>query len=150
MSKFKDRLGREWDVTLTMGTIGKVRKSNDIDLGKILGNQKLLVNLLYEDVDLLGQVLYAILEKQIVAVAIDADGFADGFDGPALQRARDALAVAITNFSLPPKAATAASESLKEVMGATDELTAATISNETAKAVLTLNNAATNSPVSAA
>lgn len=150
MSRFTDRAGREWDLSLNMGMISRIRKANNINLGNILGNQKELIRLIYDDLDLLGQVLYGLLEPQIKKFNIDADEFAEAFDGRTLQAARDALAVAITNFSLPPQAATAASESLKKVMGATDEMTAAMIGMETDKAISTLSNTVTNSPASAA
>ena len=150
MAKFTDCLEREWDLTLTLGAVSRVRKSHKIDLGKILSDHKELVRLLYEDFDMLGQVLYGLLEKQIKAANLTDDDFIDGFDGPAIQRARDAFAEAIANFSLPPQVATAAVANLKKAMGATDELKAALIDQETDRAISTLKNTDTNLPASAA
>lgn len=150
MSRFTDRHGREWNLSLDLGLITKVRKALDVHLGKIFTDEKKLLELLYDDIDRLGQVLFMLVEDKAAAEKIDGDQFATGFDGPTLTRAREALVDAIANFSQPPKLAESMTASLRKVMGANEDLTAKRIELATEAMIQTLKKSDTNSAASAA
>lgn len=149
MAKFADKAGREWDVSLDLGIVTAIRKACGIDLGAILGDQKRLVHLFYEDLNSLGVVLFTLVESQAEERKIDGDGFARALDGPSLNRAREALAEAIANFSQPPKTADAMTDGIKKLLTAVDERAAAMTTAAITDA-LTSNGSGTNSAASAA
>lgn len=149
--KFTDRLNREWDLTLTIGTLTRVRNACGVELGKLLTDEKSLVSLMYEDPERLGIVLYTIVESQATKANVNGESFADGFDGATLTTAREALMSAVANFTQPPKTCEQVVKSLKAVMESKDELTATMIRNATEKELsATLSDTATNSAASAA
>lgn len=104
MSTFKDCLGREWSLSLTVGKL-KPLAAMGLNIGKLA-----------EAGESLGTVLFGDPEKVLVPAAwilasvdeakCSPESFADGFDGPTLEAAGEAILNAVIDFS--PRSALAA------------------------------------------
>ena len=114
---FTDRRGNTWDLSINLGMLTTIREQLGIDLGSIFKDQEAFAKLLFDDVRKFGEVLYAIATDGDDS-KIDPVKFAQGFDGPTISKARDALVVAIANFTQPPAIAGAAVEAIQKVMTA--------------------------------
>jgi hypothetical protein len=97
MRTFKDADGREWAVEVTMRTVRSVREATDgrVDLLAVFTPE---FSQLLADPFVLAAVLYAVCRKRAEEKAIDADGFADGLRGDALDAASTALLEAVADF----------------------------------------------------
>ncbi|MCA9054788.1 MAG: hypothetical protein KDA75_13195 [Planctomycetaceae bacterium] len=91
MSKFKDTNGREWQISISIGTLAKAREFADANLYDF----KTLVTLSLDPVALC-RVLYAVCDAESAGVKYDA--FSKAFDGDALETAVDALVTEVIAF----------------------------------------------------
>lgn len=145
-STFTDRLGRSWDLTLTLGVIGKVRKQLGINLGTILSDSTQVASLLNGDVEKLGQVIYAIVESQVKKAGLDDESFLEGFDGETVLRCSEALAEAIVSFSHPQKKiADAMIDGLRKMLGKYEDVVTQVVKAETERNLSILNSTDMNS-----
>lgn len=96
--KFKDSKEREWNVSLTVGTVEKVKEDTEIDLDLFLRDSDRLANLLYMDPKKLVQVMYSICESQIAEREMSPRDFASVFDRATLDKAGDAFIESIIDF----------------------------------------------------
>lgn len=67
MASFKDALGRKWRIGIDVGTIKRVREMVDFDLLSLVEKDGAAIDRLRDDVVLLVNVLYAIVEPQTAA-----------------------------------------------------------------------------------
>lgn len=121
MSKFVDALNREWELRITLAD-GKPLKDIGVDLGAMSANSKGggLIQVLALDPFRMGDVLGYLTRNQLEAKGVkNADDFAAGFDGEAIDRARKALLAAAVSF-YRPKEAKAVMESLPELFDRLD------------------------------
>jgi hypothetical protein len=64
MAAFKDALGRKWSISIDVGTIKRVRELTGFELLSIVENDGAALGKLRDDIPLLVDVLYAIVEPQ--------------------------------------------------------------------------------------
>lgn len=97
MAEFVDASGNAWQVRVDVSTIKRVRDKYGIDLAKILSSQKDLMKLA-DDVVLLVDTLFAVVNQQAVERGIDAEQFACSLSGDVIEHATNALMEAIIDF----------------------------------------------------
>ncbi len=113
MSLFVDKLGREWDLRITISLVDPLaavgldlealtEKNHEETLSKIAKPRQL------------GKVLWTILDKQAREKKVELQDFLDGLDGPTIHSALLKLVEAIMDFSQPPSVAKASKELLAD------------------------------------
>ena len=93
MPKFTDAMGREWTIEVTLGLRKRVKSDVDFDLFEAQDHAELSM-----DPARVGEVLYTILEPQILKLGIEPTEFADGFNADTLHSAATALNEALASF----------------------------------------------------
>ena len=93
---FKDRLDRNWDLTLTISDVRRVAAETDVDL-KDAGNGQ-LINELAADPVKFADVLFAIVKPQAEKANVDEQTFGEGLAGDAIDNATTAFLDALVNF----------------------------------------------------
>lgn len=98
MKSFTDAAGRTWRLSLNLGTAMAVRDKLGIDLLQPEQGDPPLLTRIGTDEMLLGQVVFALLEKQFEAQGItEADVYAS-FDGETIMAAQTAFYEELINF----------------------------------------------------
>ena len=98
MKSFNDAAGRTWTLSLNLGTAMAVRDKLGIDLLQPEQGDPPLLTRIGTDEILLGQVVFALLEKQFQAQNItEADVYA-AFDGQTIMAAQTAFYEELINF----------------------------------------------------
>jgi hypothetical protein len=92
MTRFTDRHGREWGLTLTVGLV-KTLRENGLDLNALLRSGEAMGDLLAADPE---QLVAAM--RHTVVPPPGRDEFEDGLDGDALHRAITALLEEAADF----------------------------------------------------
>lgn len=92
-AKFTDRHGREWGLTLTVADLKPLRDDLKFDVTGLASGEQ-IGRVLYGDPEGLVAVLHLLAKP----TGVTPDEFADGFDGPALERAGEALLEAFADF----------------------------------------------------
>lgn len=103
MAKFKDADGREWELRITMGLLPRL-KAAGLDIAETVKAGSLDVAWM-RDVDLLGKVLWVLVERQAEKLGVTPEQLADGIDGPTLYALSLAYAEALADFSHAPEVA---------------------------------------------
>lgn len=104
MKVFRDRLGRDWKLSVTVGTIKRVRDLCGVNLYQIIEIGKTgeldmsLIDRLSGDPVLLVDVLYAVCKPDADARGVSDESFAEGIIGDAIEDAVNALLDEITDF----------------------------------------------------
>ena len=93
-AKFKDRLGREWELCLTVADLKTLREVG-FDLSKATGSADGLVELLFGDPE---RLVAACCILAHTPDSVSGDDFAAGFDGPTLEAAGLAVVEAVVDF----------------------------------------------------
>lgn len=96
MPRFKDSKGREWNLSLSTGMLGKLRR----DAGFALSTQtaaRQLTEMLADPMQF-GAVLWVLVEEQARALAIEPEDFAMAIDGDAIDAATTAFIEACVDF----------------------------------------------------
>lgn len=108
MNCFNDKNGRQWTLELNVGSARRVKAEtgfdilNIMDLGDGEGNFSGFEKLA-SDAGLLVDVIYSLCKSQAEKSGLDGDGFAELFNGDAVEGAADALVKEIIDFSQPLK-----------------------------------------------
>ena len=102
MRQFKDSADRTWELSVTVGTIRRVRDLVHVDLMELIGgdeggNPELLTRLAADPV-LLVDVLYAICKPQCDQAGVSDVEFGESLLGDAIDHATTALLEAIVDF----------------------------------------------------
>lgn len=92
---FKDEAGRDWHVFIGVAQLRKVREQTGFDGAGLLLHETFKQ---LGDPILLVDVLFVLLESQINAKQLTPEQFAEGFAGDAIERALDALVMAVADF----------------------------------------------------
>ena len=100
MATFKDCLGREYTVSITVGKLKPLREMG-LEIGKIATAGESLGTLLFGDPEKLVGALYLLTDAKV-----DRDDFDAGFDGPTMESAGEAILEAVCDFY--PRSAVAA------------------------------------------
>ncbi len=92
MHSFKDSLGQEWNLKITIGTMRRIKSELDLDLAAMM--QKA------EGVDLMTfvDILYVICREQCVDAGISDEQFGERLYGDGLESASDAFMNAYADF----------------------------------------------------
>lgn len=143
MAKFVDQLGREWVLKIDVPMLPRLREAG-FNVGRAVRDPKELEAL--DDPELLGKVLWVLVEVQAAKASVDPEGFAAGFDGPTIFAAIDAFSEAIVDFSQRPAVATAIKAKLPAVIAKLEQAAVAKIEAMTSGS----NAIATNSPAASA
>jgi len=98
MKAFTDRAGRNWTITLTLGTAMTVKEQLGIDLLQPEAGDPPLLTRLGTDEMLLGEVLCAMLQQQFEAQGVTAEDVRNGFDGQTLLAAQRAFYEELIDF----------------------------------------------------
>jgi len=139
-------MGREWELALNVGLLGRLRRDADFDLGKNT-NKERLAETLFADPETIVKVLWVIVEKQAEKASVSPEEFGYGFDGSAIESAATAFMEAIIDFFHRPAVAKALTMQLPGMLTEFD----ARMVGATEKAIeklkrSTLNDSAGNSP----
>ena len=121
MSKFTDKLQREWELTINVAAMRRAKR-NDIDLSMPVSQ---LMSFVMDDV-FLTDALWAIVETDAKAKGITLEQFEQGLDGKVIAAAREALWEALYGYFSVPKAEmlrAAVASVAKEIETATASLT---------------------------
>lgn len=98
MSKyFQDFKGKQWEVTITIGSIMRVKSKLDIDLINLEAGEPPLIQRIGTDDLLIAQILEALLEKQLSETS---ENLYDLFDGETLIKAQTAFYEELSDFFL--------------------------------------------------
>lgn len=103
MKSFKDSTGREWVISLTLGSAMKVKSkfaNLDVDLLQPESGDPPLLTRLGTDEILLAEVICALLESQFEKHNVTEDDVRDAFDGQALLAAQKAFYEELVDFFL--------------------------------------------------
>jgi Translation elongation factors (GTPases) len=92
---FIDKQQREWIVEFTIADLKKINARFEINF---IGNLEFELRRLMSDPIFLANVLYTVCEKQAKESGVDDESFGRALAGDSLQKGRDALMEAITNF----------------------------------------------------
>jgi hypothetical protein len=117
MASFTDRTGTPWDFSLTVGHLAPL-KVLGLDLGKAVRSQDAFASLFDIEPETLVDALYLLCEVESASLApVD---FARRFDGPAIERATEALALAVIDFFPRQKIAQALRGNLQKALSRMD------------------------------
>lgn len=97
---FTDEAGREWSLRLDYSLVRHLRKRLAIDLADLKGQGEALAKMA-DDIELLVNTIYLIVEQQCQAKGVTDEDFGRGLAGDAFERARLALLESIINFTPP-------------------------------------------------
>jgi len=81
MRAFKDSAGREWEISITVSSLRRVRDNLKIDLLDPMSGESPLLTQLFLDVILLGDVLYWLCYPQIQSRDLNPDSFGEKIGG---------------------------------------------------------------------
>lgn len=96
MAKFKDTQGQDWDLTLSVGMLGKLRQEAGFDLrAKDAGTQ---ISNLDPYSEQFAQVLWVLVERQALERGLKPEDFVFHLDGPTIEQATQALTEAFIDF----------------------------------------------------
>lgn len=99
---FKDRFDREWDLTLNLGTVRRVDRSDFSEVSdqkvSLLNFDKELLQVLFLEPGLRTAIIWAIVKNQADAAKVSEEGFLEGFDGATMVSSREALLEALSDF----------------------------------------------------
>ncbi|MDD4889062.1 MAG: hypothetical protein PHU85_03960 [Phycisphaerae bacterium] len=98
MRVFKDAKGREWEVSLSVSSLRRVRDNLHVDLLDPMSGTPPLATRLFLDMVLLGEVLYWICYPQIQSRDINADTFGDAMGGAEAKAAYEAFFAELMDF----------------------------------------------------
>ena len=99
MHSFKDNAGNSWDVEITIGSVKRVRSLLDVDLLNLdSGDPPLLTRL--GEIELLCDVIFALLKPQADERNITDEEWAAGMGGEAILSAQGAFYAELADFFL--------------------------------------------------
>lgn len=129
VATYADRHGREWAISLTVGDFPRL-KAAGVDLGAVLRDGQALADLLFCDPERLGRAVWTLCETQAARAGVTPEQFADGLDGPALERLGEAMGEAIADFFPRSKVAAAIKGNVKASLEAADRAMVAALTSK--------------------
>lgn len=124
MARFHDKQNREWEITITMGMLPKLREAG-FNVGAIKNDAKQFAAL--DDPEMFGKVLWVLCGTQAEAKKITPEDFAEAFDGEAVFAAFDALMEALADFIHRPNVSRAIKIRMPEAMANLEQATIAKV-----------------------
>lgn len=105
MHKFTDTLGRDWLINVNVATVKRVKAATGIDILSFLMPEEGKPNPLADtnkNAEAVVDILVPLCEGQLKERGIDANGFAEAFNGETLENAANALYEDIIDFFPQP------------------------------------------------
>ncbi len=102
MKVFTDKTGKEWDVSLSIGALKRIKSFLGIDLLDPVQIEKFQENMA-SDPSAIAELIFAVVKRQADARGIIADDFYDALDTEALLAAAHALTDALVDFIPSPQ-----------------------------------------------
>jgi hypothetical protein len=134
--KFLDKEGTEWVLELDVGLIEDIKEQTLIDFDLLLTQPDRLASVFLSEPKKLVEILWVMCEKQATDKKLDPRAFGRRFDRPTLDRAANAIIVAVVNFYPRSSAGRVIAEKLPGLIAKMDrelsEKTRLTISEEKA------------------
>jgi hypothetical protein len=140
VATFKDSSGRDWSLSISVGSIDEVKAEAGVDLHRIRTDEKFAGELMFLDPGALVRILWVLCKDQAAERAIQPEKFAYLFDGPTQEAATEALLYGLAGFTPRSKVSQAIRAGLKESLEKMDELMVAKVNQ------LISSNGAGNSP----
>jgi len=103
MHSFRDRLDRQWNLEINVGSIKRVKGLIGVDLLAVFADKMKLVHDLLNDPMLLVDTIYALCEPQAKALGITDIEFGEGFCGDSLEAATESLLEELADFFRSPQ-----------------------------------------------
>lgn len=98
---FTDHTGRRWTVDVTVAAVKRVRAATKLDLLDLAGGK--VLERLWSDPVLLGDVLFACCQQQAREHGVDEATFGELLAGDTIARATDALIDSLVSFTPDPR-----------------------------------------------
>ena len=98
MPRFSDSSGREWPVTITIGTVRRVKADLSVNLADIHEGDPPLMNRIATDPTFFCDVLLSILRPEIEKAGLPEDEFWNRLGGDVVKRAYDAFWAELRDF----------------------------------------------------
>lgn len=102
MGSFKTTDGTAWTVSVSVGTVKRVREATGVDLLSIVSDGNTISGL-FSDYVKLAEVFAAVIAPDLKAAGKSVDDFLSLIDGPVMEAATEALLREIANFSREPQ-----------------------------------------------
>lgn len=118
---FKDKNGGEWNLSLTVGLLGRIRERTQVDIGKAMRSNDGLAEVLFAEPETLVRILWIVCEQQAEKREASPEQFADLFDGPTIEGATEALLGAVADFFPRSKISKLIKARLPEMLAKMDE-----------------------------
>jgi hypothetical protein len=144
-SKFKDRLGDEWELAVTVADLPDLKEVG-FDAGKMFDEKDGLAARMAVDPGLVVRAVYVLCEKQAESRGITPEAFARLFDGNTFGRAVEALTAEVAAFFPISTAGRVLSRNAPAVFAAEERAMEAELAKHLNHS--TSNGSAGNSPVS--
>lgn len=112
--------GRTWELRLTVWTLTEVQKSTGVELAKALQSEKGFADLLFADPGTLAGILWTLIEDQATAAGVTPEQFGRSLDGPTIEKATEALLMAVADFVPRSRIGQAIRDNLPKVLAAAD------------------------------
>jgi hypothetical protein len=90
-TKFTDKAGNSWELSLDVGMLERLQADADFDLDALIESPDAMSAKLFKSPRVLGQILWVFCEEQARAKGLDGRGFGSLLDRAALDRAADAF-----------------------------------------------------------
>lgn len=101
MRTFKDTAGREWEISVNVAAVKRVRSLINVDLMAAIGSREILERLATDDV-LAVDVIYALCKPQADAGGVTDERFGEAMAGGAIKDAYDAFMEELADFFRDP------------------------------------------------
>lgn len=115
MREFTDNNGRTWQISVTVGAVGRVRDATGILIPSLFDDNCRPLAELSADVIQLVNVIFCLCRKQAESSGVSADDFADALGGDALGAAGEAVVRATADFFTSPEQREAAHKALDKM-----------------------------------
>ena len=95
---FKDSTGYSWEITITVGTIARVRSRLNVDLSRLYDEKGKLYREVILDPVAFVNLIYVLCESQAMAAGIIDEQFGERFNGEVYELAMDAFEEEMIRF----------------------------------------------------
>lgn len=135
MNVFKDKLGRQWSLALTLGDIRRIRVECGVDVGELLKNPTKFAESL-DDPEKFGALLWCLCSEEATARGVTPEQFAFCLDGSAVQSAYLGVVSAVADFYQSPEMAKTLKGRIGRLVEKTDAKNASELSKKLDSALL--------------
>ena len=117
-SSFTDTEGREWNLTITIATVRRVRKALKIDL--LSKDMTEILEKVVCDPVMLCDVLFLIVEKEAESLGVTDEAFGEAMGGDAVEEGAKAFLGALGDFTPNPRDRARVGKALETILEAAE------------------------------